>query len=87
MTEPGKIAEVAPFRPPEAKVIAELESLLKRARKGEILAIGVAYEMPGGYSGHSATFGAWANRPLMVGKLQVLATHIILNECLEWKPT
>ncbi len=82
-----KLAEVAQVRPPEPKVIAELEQLLARARAGEIIAIGVAYEMPAGYSGHVAAFGAFANRPLMVGKLQVLATHIVMNECLEWHPT
>ena len=81
-----KLAEVPQVRPPEARVIEMLEKLLERARAGEIIAATVAYEMPAGYSGHEAAFGPWANRPLMVGKLQVLATHIVLNDCLEWKP-
>lgn len=85
MAEP-KLAEVPQLKAPETNVIETLEKLLERARSGELVAVAVAYEMRGGYSGHEASFGAWANRPLMVGKLHVLATHIVMNDCLEWKP-
>ncbi len=63
-----------------------LERLLEQARAGEILSLACAYEMPAGLSGHEAAFGPWANRPLLVGKLHVLATHVVMNECLEWSP-
>ncbi len=82
-----RLAEVAQVGGPEQKVIETLEDLLARAKSGEIISVAAAYELRGGYSGHVATFGAWANRPLLVGKLHVMATHIVLNGCLEWKPT
>lgn len=81
-----KLTEVTPVRPPVPDVIEALETLPEQARRGEIVAVGIAYEMSAGYSGHKAAFGPWANRPLLVGKLAVLQQHIILNECLEWKP-
>lgn len=83
---PPKLAEVPSVGGPEQNVIDTLENLLKRARAGEIIAVAAAYELRGGYSDHIATFGSWGNRPLLVGRLQLLATHIILNECLEWQP-
>jgi hypothetical protein len=81
-----KLAEVTQVRPPVPDVIEALESLLEQARAGEVIAVAIAYEMPAGYSGHKAAFGPWANRPLIVGKLAILQQHIVLNECLEWKP-
>jgi hypothetical protein len=81
-----KLAEVTQVRPPVPEVIEALEELLAQAKSGEIIALAAAYEMPAGYSGHKAVFGPRANRPLLVGKLAVLQQHIVLNECLEWKP-
>lgn len=81
-----KLAAVKEVRSPEKEVIATLEGLLERAKSGELTSIACAYELAGSLCGHSASFGVWANRPMMVGQLQVLATHIILNECLEWQP-
>ncbi len=86
MSEAPKLAEVPQLKGGEANVIETLEGLLERARSGEITSVAVAYECRGGYSGHAVAFGAWGNRPLPVGKLQVVATHIVMNECLEWKP-
>ncbi|HTJ17822.1 MAG TPA: hypothetical protein VL494_13675 [Steroidobacteraceae bacterium] len=81
-----KLSEVTQVRPPVPDVIAALEELLEQARAGEIISVGIAYEMSAGYSGHKAVFGPWANRPLLVGKLAVLQQHIVLSDCLEWKP-
>jgi hypothetical protein len=81
-----KLAEVTQVRSPVPEVIEALGALLEQARAGEIIAVAVAYEMPAGYSGHKAALGPWSNRPLLVGKLAVLQQHIVLTECLEWKP-
>lgn len=83
MTEPAAVPDIGG---PQPNVIASLEKLLAMAKTGELTSVACAYEMRGGYSGHECAFGSWGNRPLTVGKLHVLATHIILNECLEWRP-
>lgn len=83
---PRKLTPVKEIGGPQANVIDLLRDLLKQAEAGDIVAVACAYELRGGYSGHAAAFGEWGNRPLVVGKLQVLATQIVLNECLEWQP-
>lgn len=77
---------VPSVRGPDADVVAKLEELLEQARSGEIVAFACAYELLAGYSGHTAVFGPYSSRTLIVGKLHVLATHITMNECLEWSP-
>ena len=86
MSTAPKLTSVAQVGGPQQNVIEALEDILARAKAGEVISVGIAYEMRGGYSGHTAAFGNWANRPLLVGKLAVLQQCIVLNECLEWKP-
>lgn len=70
-----------------ASVVELLERLLAKAKAGEIRVVAAAWEYPNGGMGHEAAFSEWASRTNMIGKLHVMATHITLNECLEWKPT
>lgn len=84
MTQPAAIRQLS-FRNSDA--VALLRRLLEQAEKGEIHSVAVAWEMPAGWAGHEAAFGKFSNRTLMVGKLHVLAQHIVLEECLEWRPT
>lgn len=79
-------AAVSPLSFINSDVVSLLKRLLKQAEKGEIHSVAVAWEMPAGWAGHEAAFGKFSNRTLLVGKLHVLAQHIVLEECLEWKP-
>lgn len=81
-----KLIDVSQVPKPSTSVVELLERLLEKARAGEIRAVAAAWEYPNGAMGHEAAFSEWANRYTMIGKLQVMATHITLNECLEWKP-
>ena len=71
---------------PSENVIKLLEALLAKAKAGELRAIAAAYEYVDGATGHECAFGAYSNRVTMVGRLQVAAQHIILNEVLEYYP-
>jgi hypothetical protein len=86
MAEPTRPAPVALLTYRSDDAVRILEELLEKAKTGEVRAVAVAYEYADGATGHQAAFGKFANRTLMVGKLQVMAQHIVLNECLEWKP-
>jgi hypothetical protein len=81
-----KLTDVSQVPATSASVVELLERLLEKAKAGEIRAVAAAWEYPNGGMGHEAAFSEWANRFTMIGKLQVMATHITLNECLEWKP-
>lgn len=68
-------------------VVAELEEALELAKAGKIRSVALVYEQIDGTMGHSAAFGAFADRNATVGRLHVCAQHITLNELLEWKPS
>ena len=67
-------------------MIALVKRLLEQAEQGQLRAVAIAGEDSASYPHHEAAFGKLTNRTMMVGSLHVLANHIVLNECLEWKP-
>ena len=67
-------------------VVRQLEEALELAKAGKIKSVAMVYEYTDGTMGHAAAFGDFASRDSAVGRLHVLATHITLNELLEWKP-
>lgn len=67
-------------------VVAALEEALEDARAGKIKSVAIVYEYLDGRMGHNAAFATGANRNAAVGRLHALATHITMNELLEWKP-
>lgn len=83
MSEERKLAACPTISFAEPSVVEMLEKLLERARAGEIRAIGAAYELTEGYTEHGASFGRYSSRNAVVGRLYVLARHIVLNEILE----
>jgi hypothetical protein len=86
MSTPAKLTAVSPLSFRDEYLVEKLRELLARAEQGDIRAVAVAYEAKNGDAGHWAAFGRMTNRTQMVGKLAVLQQHIVLNECLEWKP-
>lgn len=85
MSEP-KLSAVAKLDYHTADVVAQLEQALEDAKTGKIKSIAMVYEYLDGAMGHTAAFGDYANRNATVGRLQVLAAHITLNELLKWTP-
>lgn len=83
MSTPAAVADLS-YRNPD--VVELLQRLLVKAESGEIRSLAAVWEESAGWAHHEAAFGKWSNRTLVVGRLHVLAQHVILNECLEWQP-
>lgn len=70
----------------QPNVVETLEKYLEQAKAGKVRSVAVAVEYHDGVTNHEAAFGDYGNRAAIVGRLQVMANHVILNELLEWRP-
>jgi hypothetical protein len=85
--DPGKLAPVVTLHHADEAVVRFLEDLLEKARSGEIRSVAAAWEHKDGDTNDGACFGNMTGRYNIIGRLQVLATQIALNDCLQWKPS
>lgn len=79
MSKDAVVSALPTFREPVPDVVETLESLLERARKGEVRAVVACFEVVGDATGHVYAWGQRSLPMALVGELDLAQFSIFVS--------